>query len=236
MALRLAVLKSVFSSYNKSAFPLIIFFVVAIYLVVKNKKEQRNLLMYEIFGILLLVTPFIGNKIVTLGAGSEANWPVYGILCVAPLAAYVIVEVLQSAKSRKEYVAVFAVLCFALLMSFGLHITGEAFGLPGEHQKLSETAVALAETVDMNADPYVMAPAEIAGDLREYNSKIRVFCDASYTGLQNDLNLLQSEAAYYGCNYIVLNAEFDNEEVMNAGGFENRICVENYVIYTKSSN
>ena len=36
MALRLAVLKSVFSSYNKSAFPLIIFFVVAIYLLVKN--------------------------------------------------------------------------------------------------------------------------------------------------------------------------------------------------------
>ena len=61
-----------------------------------------NLLIYEIFGILLLVTPFIGNKIITLGAESEANWPVYGILCVVPLTACVATELFKEAKSRKE--------------------------------------------------------------------------------------------------------------------------------------
>ena len=49
------------------------------------------------------------------------------------------------------------------------------------------------------------------------------------------MNLLQSEATYYGCNYVVLHLKYDNEEQMTENGFENRICVDDYVIYKKSS-
>lgn len=117
MSLRLAVLKSVFDSYNEHAFPLIFFFIALVYFILKDKKEQRNLLIYEIFGILLLVTPFIGNKIITLGAESEANWPVYGILCVIPLTAYVATELFREAKNRKEQ-CIF-VLLFLLMIQLG---------------------------------------------------------------------------------------------------------------------
>lgn len=236
MSLRLAVLKSVFNSYNRYAFPLISFFAVLIYFFVKNKKEQRNLLIYEIFGILLLVTPFIGNKIVTLGAGNEANWPLYGILCIAPLLGYAMVDVLQSTNRKKERIVLLVCLLLAVQMSFGLNVTGEGFALPGKYQKLSKTAIALADTVDVTKEPYVMAPKEVASDIREYNHEIRVFYNESYSGLQKDLKLLQSEADFYGCNYIILNAEYDNEEVMTAGGYGERTCIEKYVIYTKSSD
>ena len=117
MSLRLAVLKSVFNSYHTSGFPMIFFFMALVYLIVKDKKEQINLLIYEIFGILLLVTPFIGNKIITLGAESEANWPVYGILCVIPLTAYVATELFKEAKNRKEQ-CIF-VLLFLLVIQLG---------------------------------------------------------------------------------------------------------------------
>ena len=118
MSLRLAVLKNVFDVYNTQAYSLIFFFIALVYLVIKDKKEQRNLLLYEIFGILILVTPFIGNKIVTLGAGETSNWPVYGILCAIPLTAYVATEIFFEAKGKKEKYGFLAV--FLILMLAGL--------------------------------------------------------------------------------------------------------------------
>ena len=118
MSLRLAVLKNVFDTYNTQAYSLIFFFIAVVYLIVKDKKEQRNLLIYEIFGILLLVTPFIGNKIITLGAGEGSNWPVYGILCALPLTAYVATEMFFEAKNKKEKYGFIAV--FLVVMLLGL--------------------------------------------------------------------------------------------------------------------
>ena len=118
MSLRLAVLKNVFDVYNTQAYSLIFFFIALVYLVIKDKKEQRNLLLYEIFGILILVTPFIGNKIVTLGAGETSNWPVYGILCAIPLTAHVATEMFFEAKNKKEKYGFIAV--FLILMLVGL--------------------------------------------------------------------------------------------------------------------
>ena len=118
MSLRLAVLKNVFDAYNTQAYSLIFFFVSVVYLIMKDKKEQRNLLMYEIFGILLLVTPFIGNKIITLGAGDGSNWPVYGILCALPLTAYVATELLFEAENKKEKYGFIVV--FLIVMLVGL--------------------------------------------------------------------------------------------------------------------
>lgn len=114
MSLRLAVLKNVFDAYSTRAYSLLFLFIAIIYFIIKEKKEQRNLLIYEIFGILLLVMPFIGNKIVTLGAGTESNWPVYGILCVIPLTAYVAVDILMDIKDKKER-GIFLILLFMIL-------------------------------------------------------------------------------------------------------------------------
>ena len=118
MSLRLAVLKNVFDAYNTQAYSLLFFFIAVVYFIIKDKKEQRNLLLYEIFGILILVTPFIGNKIVTLGAGEASNWPVYGILCAIPLTAHVATEMFFEAKNKKEKYGFIAV--FLILMLVGL--------------------------------------------------------------------------------------------------------------------
>lgn len=129
MSLRLAVLKNVFDSYNTRAYALIFLFIAIIYFILKDKKEQRNLLIYEIFGILLLVTPFIGNKIITLGAVEESNWPVYGILCGIPLTAYVAVELFFEAANKKERYGFIAVFIIILQLGLGLSVTGAQFGL-----------------------------------------------------------------------------------------------------------
>lgn len=235
MALRLAVLKSVFNLYDKQAFPLIFLFIALVYFLVKAKKNHTNLLIFEIFGILLLVTPFIGNRIVTLWAGQEANWPVYGILCIIPLTAYVIIEVVSEEQDRKSKSSMLLVLLLAVQLGLGFEVTGEQFSQPKANRKLSDTAVELAETLSGGNEPYVMAPAELAGDIREYSKLIRLFYTDSYNELQKDLILLQNEAEYYGCNYIILHIQNDNEKMMTAGGYHVSAHVGEYVLYQKNA-
>lgn len=235
MALRLAVLKSVFNSYNTKAFPLTFLFMALVYFIIKDKKDQRNLLMYEIFGILLLVTPFIGNKIITLGAGSESNWSVYGILCAIPITAYMAADILKHVDARKEKGKLLVVFVLVMQLGLGFSVTGEQFAIPQNVSKTSSEAVEMAEILNTAEDVYVMAPIELAGELRMYSSDIRVFYDESYDALQQELELLQSEADVYGCNCIILSAMYDDETVMLAGGYEKKACIEDYVLYMKHS-
>ena len=234
MALRLAVLKNVFDSYNEKAYPLLFLFLALIYFILKEKKEQRSLLIYEIFGILLLVTPFIGNKIVTLGAGKESNWPVYGILCTIPVTAYVGTELLQERK--KERVRYLIVFLIVVQLGLGFSITGEAFAFPKNLQKTPALVRETAAILGDDREWYVMAPEQIAGRLREYDDRISVFFNSTYGDMQEDLELLQNEAEIYGCNCIILEKEYDNEELMQDGGFIRLASVRDYIIYIKNCN
>lgn len=111
-------IKNAYFSYNGMGTNVFFLFVAIFYFLIINKKRQRNLLIYEIFGILLLVTPFIGNKIITLGAVEDSNWPVYGILCAIPLTAYVATEMFFETKNKKEKYGFLAV--FLIVMLLGL--------------------------------------------------------------------------------------------------------------------
>jgi len=232
MSLRLAVLKNVFDAYSTRAYSLIFLFIVLVYFILKDKKEQRNLLIYEIFGILLLVTPFIGNKIITLGAGTGSNWPVYGILCAIPLTAYVGVDMLAEMrkKERFKFVAFFLVV---LQLGLGISWTGEQFLVPKNLQKTSELTQSIAQELDGAKEWNVMAPIRIAGELRECNGTIEVFYSETYGDMQKDLQLLQREAEYYGCNCVILETIYDNEEVMLTGGFTRLADLEGYIVYIR---
>ena len=231
MALRLAVLKNVFDAYSTKAYSLLFLFLAIIYLVLKNKKEQRNLLIYEIFGILLLVTPFIGNKIVTLGAGNGSNWPVYGILCAIPVTAYAAIDILEGIQSKKERCVFLVLFLVVIQLGLGITVTGTQFGLPSNPKKTSGLTVKVAKMLDDGVDWYVMAPKSITGELREHDNTIRVFHADSYEELQSNLWFLQKEAAIYGCNCIILDAKYDDEEIMLMGGYEKLASLENYTIY-----
>ena len=235
MWLRLAVLKSAFNSYNGSAYALIFLFMAVIYLLLRNKKTEQNLLIYEIFGILLLVTPFVGNKILTIGAGGDADWSVYGILCAIPVTAYVAVEALKETATKKERCMLGIALLIVMQFGLGFSVTGDQFGLPQNTKKISETTMSIVEELDLTSEVHVMAPMELAGELREYSTDIHVLYDESYPGLQQDLELLQREADVYGYDCIILDAVYDNEEIMETGGYEKKACVESYVIYIKDS-
>ena len=233
MSLRLAVLKNVFDAYSTRAYSLIFLFIVLIYFIIKDKKEQRNLLIYEIFGILLLVTPFIGNKIITLGAGNGSNWPVYGILCAIPLTAYAAVDMSAEIRERKEQLKFVVIFFVVLQLGLGISWTGEQFLIPQNLQKTSELTRCIAQELGDADDWNVMAPVRIAGELRECDERIEVFYHDTYEDMQKDLQLLQREAEYYGCNCVILEAIYDDEVIMTEGGFNRLTSVDEYMVYIR---
>ena len=60
-------IKNAYFSYNGMGTNVFFLFVAIFYFLIINKKRQRNLLIYEIFGILFLVTPGIANGILNMG-------------------------------------------------------------------------------------------------------------------------------------------------------------------------
>lgn len=236
MSLRLAVLKNVFDSYNTRAYSLIFLFIAITYFILKDKKEQRNLLIYEIFGILLLVTPFIGNKIITLGAGNESNWPVYGILCAIPVTAYVAVDKFFDIKVKRERIVFLAMFFVVMQLGMGISWTSEQFLVPRNLQKTSQLTLTISEELDETKEWCVMAPERIAGELRECDSSIRVFYQENYEDMQKDLILLQKEAAFYDCNCVILEKIYDSEETMLTGGYEKLTDTGSYIVYIKNNS
>jgi len=236
MSLRLAVLKNVFDAYSTRAYSLLFLFIVIIYFILKEKKEQRNLLIYEIFGILLLVTPFIGNKIVTLGAGNGSNWPVYGILCAIPVTAYAAVDILKDIDKKKERCK-FLILFFVVLqLGLGISFTGAQFLLPQNMQKTSNLTLRIENELDDASEWKVMAPLQIAGELRECNEKIVVHYNEDYEELQKELLNVHKEAEKCNCNCVILEKQYDNEEFMLAGGFTRLADIDGYIIYIKNNS
>ena len=233
MSLRLAVLKNVFDAYSTRAYSLIFLFIVLVYFILKDKKEQRNLLIYEIFGILLLVTPFIGNKIITLGAGTGSNWPVYGILCVIPLSAYVATDMLAEIRRKKERFKFVALFFVVLQLGLGISWTKEQFLFPQNLQKTSELTRRIEQELDDAKTWNVMAPIRIAGELRECDGAIEVFYNETYEDMQKDLQLLQREAEYYDCNCVILEEIYNDEELMLTSGFIRLADIDGYYIYIR---
>ena len=80
--------RNAYFSYNGMGVNLFFLFVAVIYLLVTDQKRQRNLLIYEIFGILFLMTPVLANAIIDRFGSGTGSWLVYGILNTAVLTAF----------------------------------------------------------------------------------------------------------------------------------------------------
>ena len=141
MALRFAIIKSAFLGYSSFAIPLVFLYIAVIYWIVQDKKEKRDLLIYEIFGILLLVTPVAANRIIAFRAEADGNWDVYGSLAVAAIVAAAAVDWITSQESKKAKLAI--VICVVILCQIGINFqyTSENLGIRVKYGKLDASVL-----------------------------------------------------------------------------------------------
>ena len=208
-------------------------FMTVVYFLVIDKKKMRNLLIYEIFGILILLTPQIANVILGVKASAGNTWLVYGILFPVLYLAYSGTEGLSAARKKTEWLAGILVFCILLQAGMGFYYRRQPFSLCTNPYKISEEVLQLAEHVDELEQKRVLAPELVATQLRRYSIDIYVPYGEGLSYTQEYLPQLLVEADAYGCNCIVINAEFDDAEGFTEAGYTLADTTESYLLYVR---
>ena len=215
-------IKNAYFSYNGMGTNVFFLFVAIFYFLIINKKRQRNLLIYEIFGILFLMTPGIANGILNMSGQNTDHWMVYGILNIVAVVGVVMTDYLINIPTKKEKIIVIVIYILLLQAGMGLNYTSQHLEFITNSYKISNEVMEIAEQLEFVEKPRVLAPEQVAGELRE---------GLSFT--QENLEQLQMETDSYGCNCLVINSEYDNIEFFNSIGFSKIYNTEHYEVYAK---
>ena len=213
-------IKNAYFSYNGMGTNVFFLFVAIFYFLIINKKRQRNLLIYEIFGILFLMTPGIANGILNMSGQKTDHWMVYGILNIVSVVGVAMTDYLINIPTKKEKIIVIVI--YILLLQAGTN-----------SYKISNEVMEIAEQLEFVEKPRVLAPEEVAGELREYDTRFAVIYGEGLSFTQENLEQLQMETDSYGCNCLVINSEYDNIEFFNSIGFSKIYNTEHYEVYAK---
>ena len=210
-------IKNAYFSYNGMGTNVFFLFVAIFYFLIINKKRQRNLLIYEIFGILFLVTPGIAN----------------GILNIVSVVGVAMTDYLINIPSKKEKIIVIVIYILLIQAGMGLNYTSQHLEFITNSYKISNEVMEIAEQLEFVEKPRVLAPEEVAGELREYDTRFAVIYGEGLSFTQENLEQLQIETESYGCNCLVINSEYDNIEFFNSIGFSKIYNTEHYEVYAK---
>lgn len=226
-------IKNAYFSYNGMGTNVFFLFVAIFYFLIINKKRQRNLLIYEIFGILFLMTPGIANGILNMSGQKTDHWMVYGILNIVSVVGVAMTDYLINIPSKKEKIIVIVIYILLLQAGMGLNYTSQHLEFITNSYKISNEVMEIAEQLEFVEKPRVLAPEQVAGELREYDARFAVIYGEGLSFTQENLEQLQIEAESYGCNCLVINVEYDNTEFFNDIGFSKIYNTEHYEVYAK---
>ena len=165
-------IKNAYFSYNGMGTNVFFLFVAIFYFLIINKKRQRNLLIYEIFGILFLMTPGIANGILNMSGQNTDHWMVYGILNIVAVVGVVMTDYLINIPTKKEKIIVIVIYILLLQAGMGLNYTSQHLEFITNSYKISNEVMEIAEQLEFVEKPRVLAPEQVAGELREYDMQL----------------------------------------------------------------
>ena len=157
-------IKNAYFSYNGMGTNVFFLFVSIFYLLITNKKRQRNLLIYEIFGILFLMTPGIANGILKMSGQNTDHWMVYGILNIVAVVGVVMTDYLINIPTKKEKIIVIVIYILLIQAGMGLNYTSQHLEFITNSYKISNEVMEIAEQLEFVEKPRVLAPEEVAGE------------------------------------------------------------------------
>ena len=189
-------IKNAYFSYNGMGTNVFFLFVAIFYFLIINKKRQRNLLIYEIFGILFLMTPGIANGILNMSGQNTDHWMVYGILNIVAVVGVVMTDYLINIPTKKEKIIVIVIYILLLQAGMGLNYTSQHLEFITNSYKISNEVMEIAEQLEFVEKPRVLAPEEVAGELREYDTRFAVIYGEGLSFTQENLEQLQIEDVY----------------------------------------
>ena len=226
-------IKSSWQSFGLDTVSLVFYWLaIAWFLLYRKDRKNNNIYLYAVF-ITLLV---IGLQAVLAVLGRAPMDKLFYLLPEAILVGYVSVEIFADRiPVKKKWIII---LLYAIIIQAGMgwrFTTDYAFANYND-RKISSTVMQMAdciEAVEEIDEPVLLAPEEIATQIQEYDTDIKVAYGEGYHYSEDNLEQLVYEMTTYGCNFAVIKHVYDDEDWMKEQGFTQVIIFDGYSLYYK---
>lgn len=245
-------IKDSFIHYSNQYYNLTIFMVLAFALYVFGKEKTDKYIAYYIFAVFVLgLCPFSYNNILLFGMPNSTYQNVFWLIPGIALIAYSIVKILQE---RNKSLIVGAIGCYLLVAfvcadfsivnpNFEINQYRVSDDIHEINMILEENSVnKIATTTDVSTalievgveTPFMYGVSDVSGDFvsqKDLNS-IDFYQKVSQMEVEPwNLSAQLGYAREYGCDCVIINRAYDNENFMYQNGAEVMGRTENYVIY-----
>lgn len=226
-------IRSLYSGYNSAAFPLVLCIIALIYLLIKDGKDQRSLLVYGLAAFFLLSIPGIGHLVFKVKADSGKVWLVYGVMASVILCGYTVAKIYEKGNTGRSKLGIVIMMGILLQFGIGLDYSGRHFELPANGARISAETEEIADVLAEYCGKRLLAPREVAMEIREYDSEITVLYGSGISYTPEDFDRLMEEMEEYCCDCVVVKNDYDNFEGFTESEYFQVLRTGNYVVYTR---
>lgn len=229
--------------YSAVGINLVLLWVVGVYLYIKEvhkQKQKQNLLFLVCMLGIMLLYPFSANNIMTFAKCGMGYWMAFMVLPAAVFISYGMTKLIITQQEKKCQKILLGACVLILVISTNFTFSWEDIGNIDNKYKMSEEALEIQQIISGLGSAYVIAPKEIAQQLREYDTTVRVLGGDTekWTALDDissnwgDLDKIKHYSNFYGANCIV----YPKDEIKEKTNFEKIEFsftgeTENYNIY-----
>ena len=226
-------IKSNWQTFELDTVSIVFYWLAAAWFILYRKdRKKKNIYIYAVFITLLIV--FMQLALAVTGRPPMAK--LYYLLPEGIFIGYVSVEIFApKAQGKKKWIII---LLYAIIIQAGTgwkFTTDYAFANYND-RKISSTVMQMAdciEGVEEVNEPFLLAPEEIATQIQEYDTDIRVAYGEGYIYTEDNLDSLLYEMETYNCSFLIVKHVYDDEDWMKEQGLTQVIIFDGYSLYYK---
>lgn len=216
--------------FATNVYPMI-FAICAGFLLLYVYKKQRNYVYLGVAVLLVYFNPFIANNMMTFWCESQDYKEVLLLIPAVLLTACAITELLDSKRGKKR-----AILCLVLFLLFqvavNLAYTTDHLTVRISGTKIEPEVAQIADMLhDNSIEAKVLAPDEVAAQLREYSLAASVYYGAGYQYDASDVKGILKVAKKNKWNIIVMEKKEEDQEQLEQKNYYPCFETDHYRVY-----
>lgn len=257
----LAIVKSMYDTYNGTGMQMALFFACLIYLCVrKPEREKRHLFVgYALLFFLICFFP-VTARLIMAGIGQEVYWRMFWLLPVTAVTAYTGVQILMQMEGKGKRLMMLGALFLVIVLTGSPAYNRTVFQRKENAYKLSQAVVDVCDMVEQDAAANGVSHKKLitvndwVNEIRQYDAEILMpYGGEALKGLRTEtenaaqiFRIMSSEAknwealAWYaameGCNYLAYPSDVAALEALTACGYEAVGANELYTVYRREAD
>lgn len=231
--------KNGYDAYGILVLNLSFVWIVLIYLYIEEKRRNNNLFYLSLFLMLLLINPFTASNLMSFWVPWDEYWKTFYMIPVVIVISYAGTRmVLNANKKVKVWMAAVGMIV-VLLVSVNFMVSGKNISVLGNRFKIHKEVIEVADILAEVGVLKVIAPKEIAEQVREYTQGVKIFAggpeeQAILGKIYADWSNIEDMDIYsgvYGCTCVVIPKKSAGKKAMKDTNYYLMDETENYYIY-----